>query len=73
MKPPASTSPDERRPAHCVALRRVVTVADEAVAARYARGCVILIDDDADVLSALAALLQLEHVQVQVESVIRTF
>jgi FixJ family two-component response regulator len=73
MKPPASTSPDERPPAHSVALRRVVTVVDEAVAARYARGCVILIDDDPDVLSALAALLRFEGYAVQTFALARHY
>lgn len=40
--------------------RRVVTVDDESVAGRHARGRVILIDDDAEVLSALSARLIFE-------------
>jgi FixJ family two-component response regulator len=65
MERPASTSPDERRPAHSGEPRRVVTVDDEALAARYARGYVALVDDDADVLSALAARLSFEGYAVQ--------
>ena len=45
--------------------RRVVTVDDESVAGRYARGCVILIDDDAEVLSALSARLHFEGYAVE--------
>ena len=45
--------------------RRVVTVDDESVAGRYARGCVILIDDDAEVLSALSARLNFEGYAVE--------
>ena len=45
--------------------RRVVTVDDESVAGRYARGCVVLIDDDAEVLSALSARLHFEGYAVE--------
>ena len=42
-----------------------MTVDDESVAARYARGCVVLIDDDAEVLSALSARLHFEGYAVE--------
>ena len=42
-----------------------MTVDDESVAGRYARGCVILIDDDAEVLSALSARLHFEGYAVE--------
>ncbi|MBK9439808.1 MAG: response regulator transcription factor [Comamonadaceae bacterium] len=42
------------------AYRRPVTVADQAFAEQCARGRVIIIDDDDQVLSALAALITLE-------------
>jgi FixJ family two-component response regulator len=45
--------------------RRVVTVDDESVAGRYARGCVVLIDEDAEVLSALSARLHFEGYAVE--------
>ena len=45
--------------------RRVVTVDDEILAAGYARGCVVLIDDDAEVLSALSARLMFEGYAVE--------
>ncbi|MEI6760916.1 MAG: response regulator [Betaproteobacteria bacterium] len=38
---------------------------DEIAAARYARGCVVLIDDDAEVLAALAARLRFEGYAVE--------
>jgi FixJ family two-component response regulator len=40
--------------------RRPVTVGDEALALRCSRGRVVLIDDDVEILSALASLLDLE-------------
>ena len=42
-----------------------MTVDDESVAGRYARGCVVLIDDDAEVLSALSARLHFEGYAVE--------
>ena len=42
-----------------------MTVDDEILAARYARGCVVLIDDDAEVLSALSARLMFEGYAVE--------
>lgn len=42
-----------------------MTVDDERVAARHARGCVVLIDDDAEVLSALSARLMFEGYAVE--------
>lgn len=43
-----------------VRYRRPVTVSDEQLAARCARGRVVVIDDEPDVLAALAALIGLE-------------
>ncbi|MBF0246403.1 MAG: hypothetical protein HQL31_14255, partial [Planctomycetes bacterium] len=40
--------------------RRPVTVAEEKHAARCARGRIVVIDDDAEILAALAALIELE-------------
>lgn len=40
--------------------RRSVTVADEKLAERCARGRVVVIDDDTEILSALAALIEIE-------------
>lgn len=40
--------------------QRPVTVAEDHLAARCARGRVVLIDDDAEILTALAALIELE-------------
>ncbi len=40
--------------------RRAVTVADQGLVARHSKGCVILIDDDAEVLAALQALIEME-------------
>jgi FixJ family two-component response regulator len=40
--------------------RRPVTASDHKLAARYARGRVVIIDDDAEILSALAALIDME-------------
>ena len=40
--------------------RRTVTVSDEELAARCARGRVVLIDDDAEILSALTLLIEME-------------
>lgn len=40
--------------------RRIITVDDEALAQRYAKGRIVVIDDDADLLAALATLLQME-------------
>jgi len=40
--------------------RRAVTVADERLAQRCAKGRIVLIDDDPDILAAFAALLELE-------------
>lgn len=40
--------------------RRLVTLSDLRLAERCARGRVVLIDDDAEVLSALSALIELE-------------
>ena len=42
-----------------------MTVDDEILAARYARGCVVLIDDDAEVLAALSARLMFEGYAVE--------
>lgn len=41
-------------------LRKVIHVTDRLLAERCARGRVVLIDDDTEILDALAALLQLE-------------
>ena len=40
--------------------RKPVTVSDHKLAARCARGRVVIIDDDAEILSALAALIEME-------------
>jgi FixJ family two-component response regulator len=40
--------------------RRVVTVSDAELAARCARGRIVIIDDDADFLAALAGLIDME-------------
>jgi two-component system, LuxR family, response regulator FixJ len=40
--------------------RQAVTVSDEKLAARCARGRVVVIDDEPDILSALASLIELE-------------
>ena len=40
--------------------RQPVTVSDEKLAARCARGRIVLIDDDPEILSALAALIEME-------------
>jgi len=40
--------------------RRPVTVDEQNLALRYARGCVVIIDDDAEILAALSALMDLE-------------
>ncbi|MDD2712633.1 MAG: hypothetical protein PHU77_06895 [Simplicispira sp.] len=40
--------------------RHPVTVSDERLAQRCARGRVVLIDDDTDILTALTALIELE-------------
>jgi len=61
----AISLPEPDRPSQARKQRRVVTVDDERVAARYARGCVALVDDDADVLSALAARLGFEGYAVE--------
>ncbi|MBF0256362.1 MAG: response regulator, partial [Gammaproteobacteria bacterium] len=42
------------------ASRRVVTISDQQLAQRCARGRVVLIDDDAQILSGLASLIELE-------------
>lgn len=65
MKPPTSVSPNSPRPSRRCTPRVVVTTDDEIVAARYARGCVALIDDDAEVLKALAARLAFEGYAVE--------
>ena len=41
-------------------IRSAVTVDDHRLMARHARGCVILVDDDAEILAALKALLEME-------------
>jgi FixJ family two-component response regulator len=41
-------------------VRKVIHIADQLLAERCARGRVVLIDDDTEILDALAALLQLE-------------
>ena len=65
MNPQTGVLPDPRRPSPPSRPRRVVTVDDEILAARYARGCVVLIDDDAEVLSALSARLIFEGYAVE--------
>lgn len=40
--------------------RRPVTLSDEKLAARCARGRVVVIDDDTEILSALASLIEME-------------
>lgn len=65
MNPQTGVLPDPRRPSPPAKARRVVTVDDEILAARYARGCVVLIDDDAEVLSALSARLIFEGYAVE--------
>lgn len=40
--------------------RKPITVADERLAARYARGRVVVIDDEPDILAALTALIDME-------------
>jgi FixJ family two-component response regulator len=40
--------------------RHVITVSDEQLASRCLRGRIVVIDDDAEILSALAALFELE-------------
>lgn len=65
MNPQTGVSPDPRRPSPPSRARRVVTVDDERVAARHARGRVILIDDDAEVLAALSARLIFEGYAVE--------
>ena len=49
-------------------LRRVVTENDERLAARCANGRVVIIDDDSEVLAALAALLELKGYAVETYS-----
>ena len=51
--------------AHNTSRRVVITVDDELLAARCARGRVVVIDDDEDVLSALSALIALEGFAVE--------
>lgn len=41
-------------------VRRAITVSDQELAARYAGGCVIVIDDDAEILAALKSLIEME-------------
>lgn len=41
-------------------IRQIITVNDKKLAARCARGRVIIIDDDAEILSALTALIEME-------------
>ena len=65
MNPQTGVLPDPRPPSPPSRARRVVTVDDEILAARYARGCVVLIDDDAEVLSALSARLIFEGYAVE--------
>jgi two-component system, LuxR family, response regulator FixJ len=48
-----------------VSVRRVITVSDEQLAARSAQGRVVVIDDDAEVLSALSALIHMEGYAVE--------
>lgn len=43
-----------------ISLRRVITHADELEAARCAKGRIVLIDDDTEILEALSALLTLQ-------------
>ena len=40
--------------------RRIVTVSDQALAERYARGCVILVDDEEDIRIAYASLIEIQ-------------
>lgn len=54
--------------AHNTSRRVVITVDDELLAARCARGRVVVIDDDEDVLSALSALIALEGFAVEAYS-----
>ena len=49
-------------------LRRVVTENDERLAARCANGRVVIIDDDSEVLAALAALLEIKSYAVETYS-----
>lgn len=73
MKPPTIVSPNSPRPSGRCTPRVVVTADDEIVAARYARGCAVLIDDDAEVLSALADRLAFEGYAVETFASARSY
>lgn len=65
MKQKTSAPPERCLPPRLSTPRPVVTVDDEIAAARYARGCVVLIDDDTEVLAALSARIGFEGYAVE--------